>query len=156
MSRALFIPPLGFQLQLAEDWTFRIFDEHRNSDLLKASGLASKHPRVKHDDFWQMSVADKEKAWDASPWRVEGDDYNRYFHHNSYTFVTLRAGTLLKVERIFIRQGMKGFDSVTFRATEWVTHPGDPLEKTPKSKKSLRFWVKLDDANKIVFKEAAK
>jgi hypothetical protein len=52
---------------------------------------------------------------------------------------TLPAGTLLTVRRLYIRLGQKAFDSVTFSAKV--------------GKKSHRFWVKLADANKIVFAE---
>jgi hypothetical protein len=51
--------------------------------------------------------------------------------------VTLPKGTILKVDRIFIRQGAEGYNSVTFR---W-------------SASKCRFWVKLYDVNKM---EAAK
>lgn len=55
--------------------------------------------------------------------------------------VTLPAGTTLVVRRIFIRQGAGDFDSVTFSARV--------------GKKSHRFWVKLEDANNIMFEETA-
>ena len=53
--------------------------------------------------------------------------------------VTLPVGAELKVDRIYIRTGKQGFDSVTFRTTI-------------KGKKH-RFWAKLHDVNKIEFEE---
>ena len=50
--------------------------------------------------------------------------------------VTLPIDTTLSVSRIYIRLGQKGFDSITFVA------------KSPDGVKG-RFWVKLEDANKI-------
>ena len=48
---------------------------------------------------------------------------------------------MLSVDRIFIRNGMPDYDSVTFR-----------IRSHPEQKKLKgRFWVKLDDANKIVY-----
>lgn len=51
---------------------------------------------------------------------------------------TLPAGTRLSISRIYIRQGAKDYDSVTFFAI------GD-------RKLSARFWVKLADANQMIF-----
>lgn len=50
--------------------------------------------------------------------------------------VTLPVGTQLTVKRIYIRTGQKGFDSITF------------IAKNDEGIKG-RFWVKLEDANKI-------
>jgi len=57
--------------------------------------------------------------------------------------VTLPKGVELKVERIYVRQGLRGFDSITFRLLK---------PSLPKDIKALasRFWVKLGDANQIV------
>ena len=59
--------------------------------------------------------------------------------------ITLPAGTELTVRRIFIRQGARDFDSMTFTATI------PPLKPAPRGKvakpKSVRFWAKLDDCN---------
>jgi hypothetical protein len=55
--------------------------------------------------------------------------------------VTLPKDTILKVDRIYIRQGSEDFDSVTFRISDC---PNKDLIKK-------RFWVKLDDANKLEF-----
>ena len=59
---------------------------------------------------------------------------------DSYYFdVTLPEKTLLVVDKIFIRKGFKALDSVTFRT--------GVCENKNLSKK--RFWVSIDDANKI-------
>lgn len=52
--------------------------------------------------------------------------------------VTLDAGTVLMVDRIYIRKGAEGFDSVTFR-----------IHSSPKIKGKPRFWAKLGDVNQI-------
>lgn len=54
----------------------------------------------------------------------------------------LPVGTVLIVDRIYIRNGAKAFDSVTFRIKRI---PGYTLPETP------RFWVSLKAANKIEF-----
>jgi len=57
------------------------------------------------------------------------------------TKVTLPKGTVLKLHRIYIRNGSKDFDSVTFNASRI----------SGKKVKGCRFWVKLDDANRMEF-----
>lgn len=49
---------------------------------------------------------------------------------------TLPAGTVLKVERIYIRQHKSEYDSVTFRID---------------GQTNSRFWARLADANRIEF-----
>ena len=58
--------------------------------------------------------------------------------------VSLPAGTLLTLDRYYIRQGSEGFDSVTFLM------PGHPRTGAF-GKKEARFWAKLEDVNEIEF-----
>lgn len=53
--------------------------------------------------------------------------------------VTVPEGTVLKIDRIYIRKGNKDFDSVTFFMKG--------------TKKRVRFWAKLADVNKIIIKD---
>lgn len=53
---------------------------------------------------------------------------------------TLPAGTILKIDRIYIRKGQKDYDSVTFHV----------VNSKGKKVTNARFWVKLADANKIM------
>ena len=57
--------------------------------------------------------------------------------------VVIPAGTKLTVDRIYIRKGGGGFDSVTFRIKKGSWAGGD-------KKKYGRFWAKLFDVNRIV------
>ena len=69
---------------------------------------------------------------------VYATDERGYYNHKAPPFkVTLAVGTELTIRRYYIRLGQKDFDSVTFSAKI--------------GKKSIRFWVKLADANKIEF-----
>jgi hypothetical protein len=56
--------------------------------------------------------------------------------------VSMPIGTILKVARIFIRQGAHNYDSVTF--TGGYHHHG--------TVRKVRFWVSLKDANNIQYK----
>lgn len=66
--------------------------------------------------------------------------------------VTLPKGTELVVDRIYIRKGASDYSSITFRTYSLgpMDVPNASYRKT-KTKKSLRFWVKLQECNTIVF-----
>jgi len=70
-------------------------------------------------------------------------NYNNYNYRDNLSPVqyTLTVGTILKVDRYYIRNGASDFDSMTFRIS--YNDNKDLIGK--------RFWVKLDDANKIEF-----
>lgn len=113
----LCIPKLGTKIQLAQNWTFRLYHESRNKTALKSIGALLK------------------------------DDWS-YFYNNKDKFetVTLVAGTVLNVSRIYIRQGpgYEAFNSVTFTVKK-------KQGKTSEGKMfSGRFWAKLPEVNKIV------
>ena len=118
MSRSLYVPRLGDVLTLARDWSFSLYEEERNKKLFKEL-----LPNVKID--WNALVRRK---W----------TYPRIIpaHHN----VTLPEGTKLRVNRLYVRKGQGGFDSLSF----YVERLGKEKE-FPKNKPY--FWAKLDDCN---------
>jgi hypothetical protein len=89
MSRQLYIPRLKDELVLAEDWTFTLFHESRNYQL-----IAKLDPD---------RILDKYDIYRASNY----EDYPKP--------VTMWAATVLIVDRIYIRQNQANYDSVTFR-----------------------------------------
>ncbi len=81
---------------------------------------------------------------------------------------TIRAGAILKVDRIYIRKGQDDFDSITFfwkdmrteariiQEDDWDSYDKHTKKCTRKMdvrvpRKPVRFWVKLPDANNIEF-----
>lgn len=58
--------------------------------------------------------------------------------------LTIQAGTILKVDRIYIRQNLKDFDSITF-----VIKKSDQLDLY-NTKIKGRFWARLADVNRMV------
>lgn len=62
----------------------------------------------------------------------------RYWHATPMSQITLPAGTVLSVARIYIRNGKKDFDSITFT-----------VKSCPEKKYKGRFWAKLDEVNEI-------
>ncbi len=66
--------------------------------------------------------------------------------------VALAAGTLLTVSRVYIRQGVKDYSSITFNikkgAKAYVKDDNGKWQLTV-LKKGARFWAKLSDVNKM-------
>ena len=58
------------------------------------------------------------------------------------TTVTLKAGTELSIDRIYIRRGKDEYDSITFNLLGAKTQP-----TRYGSKSRVRFWVPLPDVN---------
>lgn len=93
------IPALGTEIILAKPWKFTLWDEHRNSSMIKAIG-------------------------DLSGGK---SDVTGVTSHGE---ITIPKDTRLRVDRIYIRQGVQDYNSVTFRIKKKGC-PGNPkLEKT--------------------------
>lgn len=122
----LFIPPLGTHLRLTAEWAFEIQYEHRNGT------------------FFESDIFDFEK-----PDRLHYPNPDNTRWSEKFWNCTLPAGTVLALDRIYIRKGGEDFDSVTFFIKDC------PDKRfLPKSKKGTfigvpRFWVKLPYANLI-------
>jgi hypothetical protein len=62
--------------------------------------------------------------------------------------VTLNKGVILKVDRVYIRQGMGDYSSISF----YAEFPGESTKTGAFGKPtSARFWAKLSDCNNIEF-----
>lgn len=157
----IFIPPLGSVIQLQEDWHFYLHDESRNATVQTA--INSFPPYRMRDpalpSWRQLEVPERKIQVDASDWEyiphpgieTSHPDY-MYWTGDWRRQMVFREGTDLKIERIYLRRGQKGYDSVTFRTNHWVSELGDPLFTASRKIKHLRFWAKLDDVNQIVGK----
>jgi hypothetical protein len=129
----LYIPSVGDSILLTSDWQFDLYNEDRNHSLMELFN---------------------DKRLIANRWgsRVDMDSIP----------CTIPSGSVLKVDRIYIRKGQGDFDSITFfwvgnsvpakvvHETDWS---GAPVTRRV-SKKQIRFWVKLPCANKIEFMPA--
>jgi len=102
------IPALGTKLRLLKDCSIQLMAERRNR-----------------------------KLWDLhhSPPTVENIPYR--YQNATIRDTPLTAGDTFKVDRIYIRQGATGFNSVTLRGE--AKHLGVYHK--------VRFWVTLDDFN---------
>lgn len=125
MNRLLFVPPLGTRIRLTEPWTFPLYQESRNYDA------------------WFLFANEEIDRWNWS--RRDS---------NIPTTVTLEVGTVLNIERIYIRSGASGFDSITFRVIDGPNKKLLPKKAGGTAGVKCRFWAKLADINdKIVFEE---
>lgn len=141
----LYIPAVGTELTLAKDWTFQVVNETRNKTLVE----------------WMTQTPIK--GWGMHPLGDVNDEQGRrdYWATAKLTIpCTLPAGTVLKIDRIYLRKGNKdihNYDSVTFvckglRAPSTVYAYGvkqvDGSHYYSKlANRAVRFFAKLDDVN---------
>lgn len=118
------IPRLGDIVTLASDWTFAVINDPRNHMVLQWSG----HPEYSAQSYYPLGVTSTS---------YYGPRLNKTVQ------LTIPKGTRLKIDRIYIRKGQRDFDSVTFIAPDLKA-----LQNC--SKKSVRFFAKLDDVNTMV------
>ncbi len=108
----LFIPSIGEPIVLTQDWTFTLNREYRNASL-----------------------------WFHETGKDISASYIRDSSIPDEITVTLPAGTVLSMSRIYIKKGQSDFDSVTFI-----------VKKSPFPRKGLiRFWVKLKETRNVEF-----
>ena len=113
----LYIPEIGDRFKLESDWTFTLHSERRNTELFRELGLIESG----------LSWGEERKSMKD-------------------TKVTFKAGTILQVDRIYIRKGADLYSSITFYAE--IGEGGTGNFGRPKHP---RFWAKLSDCNKIEF-----
>ena len=85
----------------------------------------------------------------ASLWKeLTGEDY-KWIDKVKSTKCIMPKGTVLAVDRIYIRKGASDFSSISFRI---VSHPKYKKEKKVFGETYLhRFWAKLQDCNNIEY-----
>jgi len=126
----LYVPTNGDQLLLTADWAFTLHTERWHSNRSKTL-------------YDRLGIG---------PVRTE-----RGWHDYPTSQASLPAGTLLQVDRVYIRRFNRAaksveddYDSITFQVTRHPTWPAEPRRKV-----LARFWVKLSDANNIEFEHAS-
>lgn len=125
----LFIPTIGSELELLQPCEVIIYGESRNQKFLKELGVSwswEYQPGGAFRHVEKVSVIDQ-TLFDKYGCKIE----------NTGVVVTIPAGVVLKINRIYIRQGAEDFDSVTFNCAKNKKFPNG------------RFWLKLEDVNKM-------
>jgi hypothetical protein len=158
----LYIPEIGDKIKLTSDWSFRLFDESRNDALFKLLGIKqpgreflqrisdgkeffSGRGRV-NNDWYQWVAADGEViphqlcVYSIRQNQNRGTPQDFFFVADRGTPVTLKAGQVLSIDRVYIRRGASDFSSITFNYIG-----------APKGSGRVRFWAKLVDVNSIEF-----
>lgn len=160
----LFIPELGTRFKLTKAFKCVIAWEERNFTLIKHfyPNLLTEHKRLDEafyktyhlgweDGFNAISATSSERKFAphgspdadgtrrARAWldkqRDDALSALKLFKQNNPVSYKFDKGTILEVDRIYIRKGAEKFSSLTFK---WR------LEK-----KTLRFWLLLDVINQI-------
>lgn len=106
----MFIPALDTKLRLTKDWEFSLLCEQRN-----------------------------QRLWDLKTGRAPMNSIPLLHRRGQAAVVQLVKGDELIIKRVYIRQGQKGFNSVTMSGM--VQYEG--------LLRPVRFWVALSDFNKI-------
>lgn len=139
----IFFPTVGSQLRLDADWSFPLHDEPRNHALFCALGLVLPRAEpgpLRHARYFSDYVL-------APGSRAPGAG------RSGWATVRLPAGTVLQVDRIFLRKSLADFDSITFlvatspdrRLLPWrKQNPGAAMVSG-----TVRFWAKLEHVNGI-------
>lgn len=122
----LFIPALGSKFVLTKPWTFKLHDEYRNTKFWKAV-----HGEADKEVFYYGYGGG---GYNTSPVPT-ATATTKAFKTAKPIPTTFPKGTVLWLERIYIRKGAGDFDSMSFRITKGGLVPAG------------RFWVKLEDIN---------
>lgn len=155
----LYVPEIGDHLRLTDDWTFTLYNEHRNTSLwnhFDCDNAPEVHQQIAEKDAYRAELeALGRKMYPArTHWRAplassydpvdvaRREELYALIRPEEHTTVTISAGAVLAVDRIFIRKGMDDWSSLTFYLKEC---PGIAFKKKP------RFWAKLSDCNNIMF-----
>lgn len=142
-----FIPAVGTVFELEKPWEFLLYFEERNKTLFQAFGSNVNQLVLKNTDkYGSYGTANICRYFPSV------HIYGGGWVEKAAQF-SLPPGTVLRVDRVYIRSGQAGeFDSVTLTVKD-TTHPFllySGKTKSGKKKTSLgRFWVKLCDFNKI-------
>lgn len=130
MAIQFYVPALGTAYVLRQEWHFRLYREGRNLDMILAT-----QGKQKVRGHWEYSEPEATNL-QAIVWMKDKDKRLEYIDFS------LPEGTVLTVARIYVRQGLDEFNSITFRIGK-----KSPLGKLFDGK---RFWVRLQDANNII------
>jgi len=94
---------------------------------------------------WSFSLYNERR--NATLMALLGDTRPLVYGEPEPSPATLPPGTVLIIDRYYIRQGLEGYDSVSFRiagaSAAAPTYPRDGAV----SKRQVRFWAKLEDVN---------
>lgn len=163
----LFIPEIGTELRLTQDWSFKLILERRNNQLIEKfysayrieanyyNHIVQSIPgyesgKVLRSNLFQATIESRvpynynmtdteREEYSARLRNVWIDNQLDWIAEEKLKPITLPKDTILKVDRIYIRKGkgMSDYSSITFYA------------QLPGVKKKMRFFAHLNDVNTI-------
>jgi len=150
----MYIPELGDRIVLTKDWSFQLFNEHRNSGLINLLGVKFKGDYYVYNGKQYFHASKTENGCYIFGVESEDGDFKKWnrcdvingrvpgvtFVKETGIEVSLKAGQVLTVDRIYVRKGASDFSSITFNYIG-----------APKGSGRVRFWAKLADVNTIEF-----
>jgi hypothetical protein len=117
----LFIPSIGTQFLLTEDWEFSLVKDERNKDIFKLLNIP-----------WFNIRKIKYQA-------LKGQVFGK---------VTIPKWSILQVDRIYIRQQNEE-DSLSFHLKKTLVNENENKNKNIPVLQDCRFFAKLEEVNKI-------
>jgi hypothetical protein len=130
----LCMPTIGQKVRVLDGqiWNVKIYWESRNEGAIEHfTGTPYRTQIESYWDEYEGGRAAMEAHW--------ADKNNVPRPELRHTMASIPEGSVLTIDRIYLRKGKGDFDSVTF-----------VLNKPPGSKKKgpmVRFWTRLDDVN---------
>lgn len=152
--KQVFIPTIGHTMTLAQDWQFNLYCESRNDKLIDALYVDFQrlHGRpvyssiIKHYhglnyslNSDMLTIQETKTLTDYGFQNLNPLSRPRWCDcDNVYVRATLPEGTILTIDRIYIRKGKSDYDSISFYA------------QIPGIAKKKRFWAKREDVNTMM------
>ena len=131
----LYIPEIGTEFRLEQPWRFRLYAEDRNERIADLYGYHMSYDS-NHKMVWVKNEHKHLQPYNK-PYK-EYDTWYAFVDKNSVDYIDVEfpINTILKVDRIYIRRGLKEFSSISFYAQGLGTG-------------KRRFWAKLSDCNQL-------
>jgi hypothetical protein len=133
----LCMPTVGQKVRVldGQSWKFKLYYERRNYGAIEFFIRGPLRPDHLRSSFYDDFVGGRE-AWEKT-WGLP----NRVEPERKHEAAVIGSGSILTIDRIYIRKGAGEYDSLTLILND-VKIPG---------KKGIharvRFWVRLDDVN---------
>jgi hypothetical protein len=146
MAIRFHMPALGDRVRLVDSLTFRLHAEYRNHSLFEALGLIE---QKKGREVAGAGWPGMERYY--SEYKLDPGTAKAPRTHGEYQIgwatVALPPGTVLQLDRIYIRKGASDFDSLTFLVVDSPDARLAPKGKKPKGfvTGKVRFWIKLQE-----------
>ena len=152
------LPTVGTKIVLNKAWSFSLYTEYRNGEFGKLLNLTK-------DSWWNWNVQEEERARLKAIGTRKAKDQAEMTYYGTMPAATIvfPKGTNLTLGRIYVRNGKKGFDSITFWAkgvksllfTPYDVNrpaiPAPPTKFAPDKPFTVRFWAKLNEVNGLDF-----